>query len=89
MDLSASRLYGPKTSSGWGTGYSLKGVDGSDGVDGKDGVNGKDSSQILNGYGYPLVDVGQMGDFYIDLNDFTLNGPKLSETDWGNDRYNA
>jgi|GEM_PF-608846 len=110
LDLSASRLYGPKTTSGWGSGFNLKGVDGVDGKDGangkdgvdgrdgtngedgvkgkdgtngKDGVNGKDGTQILNGYGYPLAEMGQIGDFYIDLNDFTLYGPKVSETDWG------
>jgi len=83
LDLTNNRLYGPKVSAGWGTGFNLKGQDGKDGTNGKDGSNGKDGAQILNGEGYPSADIGNIGDFYIDLNDFTLYGPKYSNTDWG------
>lgn len=67
-------------------GFNLKGTDGVDGSKGairKDGVNGKDDSPILNGYGYPLAEIGQIWGFYIDLNDFALYRPMITDTDWG------
>lgn len=94
MDLTNSKLYGPKTQSGWGNGFSMKGengkdgkdgINGKDGTNGKDGVNGKDGKDgttILSGLGLPNITLGKAGDYYLDKNSYLLYGPK-TENSWG------
>lgn len=88
MDLQNSKLFGPKSASGWGSGFNMKGADGTNGKDGvngtngKDGINGLDGSKILSGYGYPTALTGNIGDYYIDKNNSFLYGPKTSSS-WG------
>lgn len=73
LDLSSGVLYGPKTSSGWGTGFSLKGPTGSAGAAG---------SQMLSGTTTPSTTLGANGDFYLDKSNYLLYGPKTS-AGWG------
>jgi hypothetical protein len=69
IDTSSSTLYGPKTASGWGTGVSLKG---------NNGTNGTNGNTILNGSGLPDNSLGANGDFYIDTASSTMYGPKAA-----------
>lgn len=81
IDLSNGLLYGPKLSSGWGSGFNIKGKDGTNGVNGtngKDGTNGEDGTLILSGVGFPSLNTGKVGDFYIDKSSGVLYGPKAS-----------
>jgi hypothetical protein len=79
IDLTAIQLYGPKTTSGWGTSVSLKGTPGATGYE---GTNGKAGSQIYRGSGAPALSLGNAGDYYMDeLND-SLYGPKTA-SGWG------
>lgn len=48
---------------------------------GLEGADGEDGTQILSGRGAPSLDVGTVGDFYIDLNSATLHGPRV-ENGW-------
>ena len=88
IDLSASALYGPKSASGWGTGYSLVGAPGAPGAAGATGAtgaagtNGAPGSQILSGTGAPAATLGNSGDYYLDKSSGLLYGPK-NGTDWG------
>lgn len=70
LDLSTSNLYGPKTTSGWGSSVSLKGAAGPNG-------NG-----ILSGTGAPPATLGVNGDFYLDKTTYNLYGPKTTGN-WG------
>jgi hypothetical protein len=70
LDTSTSNLYGPKTTSGWGTSVSLKGATGPNG-------NG-----ILSGNGVPSAALGVNGDFYLDKTTYNLYGPKTAGN-WG------
>lgn len=76
IDLSADMLYGPKTSSGWGTGISLKGNTGATGATGAAG------SKIYSGSGAPAGATGMTGDYYLDKTNYRLYGPKTS-SGWG------
>lgn len=69
-------LYGPKTATGWGTGYSLKGPAGATGATGTAG------SKTWSGSGVPGVSLGSIGDFYLDKSSYLLYGPKTN-TGWG------
>lgn len=73
LDKAASKLYGPKTASGWGTGKSLIGPKGATGAAG---------SQILSGNGVPAASLGKKGDWYFDKSDGSIIGPKPSDTSW-------
>lgn len=79
IDLSTGLLYGPKTSTGWGTGISLKGTNGATGATGATGAAG---SKIYSGSGAPASTIGVSGDFYLDKTNFRLYGPKVGTT-WG------
>ena len=70
LDVATAILYGPKTSSGWGTGLSLKGAPGTPG------------SQILSGSGTPAGSLGATGDYYLDKTNYLLYGPKTA-SGWG------
>ncbi|TCD07143.1 hypothetical protein EZ449_15245 [Pedobacter frigidisoli] len=65
-----TRMFGPKTVSGWGAGTFLKGSDGTN------GTNGTNGNTILSGGGSPQNTLGNNGDFYIDLSTYTMYGPK-------------
>lgn len=68
LDLGTGLLYGPKTATGWGTGFSLKGATGAAGTAG---------SKIISGNGAPSIAVGAPGDYYLDRTNFLLYGPKF------------
>jgi hypothetical protein len=55
LRTSTSTIYGPKTTSGWGSGSVITGQPGADGADGK---------TVLNGTGAPASGTGANGDFY-------------------------
>jgi hypothetical protein len=71
IDLATGALYGPKTSSGWGTPISLVGPAGANG------------STIYSGTTAPTASIGAIGDFYIDTANGTFFGPKTANG-WGN-----
>lgn len=56
------------------------GKDGKDGIDGKDGRNG---TSMLAGTGIPLPNTGKEGDFYLNLSNIDIYGPKTAQG-WGN-----
>lgn len=70
LNLSNGDLYGPKSSEGWGKPFSLKGASGAPGA------------TILSGEVDPATNIGKEGDFYINLKDMTLFGPK-NKMAWG------
>lgn len=79
IDLNANALYGPKTSSGWGSALNLKGAAGANGSTGDAGKNG---STILSGAGTPAANLGVVGDYYFDKTNSLFYGPKTS-SGWG------
>jgi len=79
LDLSTGVLYGPKTSSGWGSGFSLVGQTGASGVTGATGAAG---SKIYSGNGAPALSLGNNGDYYLDKTNELLYGPKTA-SGWG------
>lgn len=81
LDQGADNLYGPKTSSGWGSPLSLKGS-GPAGATGATGAAGQSGSQILSGSGVPAAGVGNAGDYYLDITSYLLYGPKTA-AGWG------
>jgi hypothetical protein len=68
IDLATTTMYGPKaagnSTSSWGGGISLK------------GANGTNGSTILSGGAPPQNTQGNNGDFYIDLTNSVMYGPK-------------
>jgi hypothetical protein len=76
INLTTGLLYGPKTSTGWGTGFSLKGATGTTGATGAAG------SKIYSGSGTPPTTTGAIGDYYLDITNYMLYGPKTA-TSWG------
>lgn len=70
IDIKGIRLYGPRTNGVWGNGVCLK------------GESCKDGKSILSGFYLPLEDEGQPGDFFLDLNTYTLYGPKSLQNRW-------
>lgn len=73
LNLLNGDLYGPKSSEEWGKPFSLKGVQGEAGTPG---------ATILSGSTVPLGALGKNGDFYINLVEMTIYGPK-SDSGWG------
>ena len=97
LNKTTMELYGPKTTEGWGNAIGLKGAQGEKGKDGKDGSNGsngsngnngtngsngKDGATILSGTTTPTASQGKVGDWYIDIQNKHLYGPK-TESGWG------
>ncbi|MCU4173831.1 hypothetical protein [Carboxylicivirga sp. N1Y90] len=85
FDISTGLLYGPKlddTTWADAASFMLKGENGSDG---EDGTDGQDGSKILSGKGAPTGTDGEIGDYYLDIETYTLYGPKtkLSRLQWG------
>lgn len=81
IDISTGLLYGPKKSNdSWSDAdsFSLKGENGADGQDG---------SKILSGKGAPDLATGNIGDYYLDKETYTLYGPKAGlpgmKPSWG------
>jgi Phage Tail Collar Domain len=69
MDTTGHAIYGPKTSSGWGSAVSLIGPV---------GVSGASGNQMLAGSGIPASILGTVGDFYLDTSSNSFYGPKTS-----------
>ncbi|MEN5233586.1 hypothetical protein [Sphingobacterium faecium] len=76
LNLTTGDLYGPKTLESWGSPFNLKGQNGQDGQQGIPGAT------ILSGQIPPITAIGKNGDFYIDLKEMTIYGPKTS-SGWG------
>jgi len=79
LNLSLGDLYGPKnngSNGGWGKPFSLKGPSGEQGIPGVPGAT------ILSGQRAPSISLGKLGDFYINIKEMTLYGPKTA-TSWG------
>jgi hypothetical protein len=73
LSTETMELWGPKMSPGWpAAGVGLTGPSGSD---------GRDGSGILNGSGDPEAELGDDGDFYLDVDDTVLWGPR-SDGSW-------
>lgn len=70
LDLATDYLYGPKSTSGWGTGIDLK------------GTSGPAGSQIYSGSTTPASTLGNVGDYYLDIATYVLYGPKTA-SGWG------
>lgn len=56
--------------------------DGKIGPQGEQGIPGKDGSLIYSGSGSPHITTGKIGDYYLDLKNGNLYGPK-SDAGWG------
>ena len=85
LDKTASNLYGPKTSSGWGTPLNLKGATGATGATGSTGATGQSGaagSKILSGTANPASSAGAVGDYYLNKTTGDFFGPKTS-LGWG------
>jgi hypothetical protein len=80
LDVANGYIYGPKTASSWGLGYSLKGPVGNTGATGATGAAG---TQIYSGSGAPASTLGTYGDYYMDLTNILLYGPKTVGQGWG------
>lgn len=96
LDLSNSNLYGAKTAQGWGNPISLKGIQGDKGEKGDTGATGQkgekgepgtpgqNGSKIYAGIGAPTINIGAVGDWYIDSQNKRLYGPKET-SGWSNE----
>ncbi|MEI2275623.1 collagen-like protein [Sphingobacterium sp. ML3W] len=73
INLVNGDLYGPKTQTGWGQPFNLKGPQGPAGPSG---------ATVLSGQTAPALTVGNIGDFYINLKQMVIYGPKTA-TSWG------
>lgn len=71
--LGVGDFYGPKSASGWGNAFNLRGAN---------GTNGAPGTQILSGTTAPDVSLGQIGDFYFNKSTAEFYGPK-SANNWG------
>jgi hypothetical protein len=85
LNTATGLLYGPKTASGWGTGFSLigaTGVAGATGAMGATGAAGVPGSKTYSGSGAPASTTGTVGDYYLDKTNYLLYGPKTA-SGWG------
>ncbi|MGA1590992.1 MAG: hypothetical protein ACO37G_02335, partial [Candidatus Nanopelagicaceae bacterium] len=71
LNTSTNRFYGPRKNGLWGFPINLAGPAGPRG------------NTLLSGKGSPTIQDGLFGDFYLDLNDYKIYGPKNLETIWG------
>lgn len=75
LDSSTGRLYGPKAGGVWpSSSLSLVGPAGPAGAEAPPGHGV--GSVLLSGSGEPNATVGRDGDFYVDINTFSVYGPK-------------
>lgn len=77
INLTTSGFYGPKTTAGWGSPFSLKGATGATGATGANGTNG---STILSGNTAPAASTGANGDYYLNTVNYSFYGPKIGGT---------
>jgi hypothetical protein len=96
LNTTTNILYGPKTSSGWGSGTILtgqgpqgpagptgpQGPAGPTGATGPQGPAGNNGNSILNGTTVPTSTQGNNGDFYINTTTNIIYGPKTA-SGWG------
>jgi hypothetical protein len=92
INLTTGGFYGPKTATGWGSPFSLKGAtgatgaagangtNGTNGTNGANGTNGTNGSTILNGNIAPAATLGADGDYYLNTVNYSFYGPKISGT---------
>ena len=80
LDKTTMNLYGAKTSEGWGIPLSLKGTQGQIGQNEQAGQSGQNGNKILSGTEAPTTQ-GNIGDWYIDIQNKRLYGPK-KESGW-------
>ena len=80
LDKTTMNLYGAKTSEGWGSPLSLKGTQGQIGQNEQAGQSGQNGNKILSGTEAPTTQ-GNIGDWYIDIQNKRLYGPK-KESGW-------
>lgn len=73
LDLTSSLFYGPKSTAGWGTGFAMKGANGTAGTNG---------NKIINGTTIPGATDGSIGDYYLNTTNYLLYGPKTA-SGWG------
>lgn len=73
LDLTSSLFYGPKSAAGWGTGFSMRGANGTAGTNG---------NKIINGTTIPGATDGSIGDYYLNTTNYLLYGPKTA-SGWG------
>jgi hypothetical protein len=59
-----------------------KGKTGPRGKTGKTGARGIPGTSVLSGVGTPSIELGKVGDFYLDTSTYKLYGPK-NNIDWG------
>lgn len=71
LNSTTGEFYGPKDESGWGEPIIVL-----------MGDDGQDGTKIHSGNGDPKTSVGRNGDFYLDLENLNLFGPKTNEG-WG------
>ncbi|MVZ67516.1 hypothetical protein GQF61_16815 [Sphingobacterium sp. DK4209] len=88
LDKATSNLYGPKSTTGWGTPLNLRGSTGATGTSGATGSVGATGpagiagSRILSGSSNPVETSGVMGDYYLNRSSGDLFGPKTA-SGWG------
>jgi hypothetical protein len=70
LDVSQGLLYGPKISDGWGAVLVMKGASAAE-------------NKIYSGTEIPADAFGNYGDYYLDITNFVLYGPR-SNSGWGN-----
>jgi len=71
LNTNTGEYHGPKSEEGWGEPIIVL-----------MGNDGEDGNQIHSGNGAPGDTLGQVGDFYIDMNEMDLYGPK-TDSGWG------
>ena len=76
IQTTSKTLFGPKTATGWGSGFGLVGATGAKGDTGNTGATGARGNSVLNGTANPGDSDGVQGDFYINTTSKTLFGPK-------------
>jgi len=79
LDLTNGNLYGPKADQGWGSFFNLKGEQGDKGEVGSKGEKG---ASLLNGTFAPTMSLGGVGDFFLNIKNLELFGPKTA-AGWG------
>ena len=84
LDLTTSGFYGPKTTTGWGSPFSLIGATGATGANGQNGATGQTGatgtpgSVIYSGATVPDSTIGINGDYYLNTVTELFYGPKTA-----------
>lgn len=74
IDAVAKKIYGPRLAGVWGGGSSMVG---------EVGPIGKTGSALISGITPPDTQTGFIGDFYLDINQKIIYGPKTERAGWG------